>query len=137
MFILEVWHLLVLRTHIPRILLSLIFLGAGFNGWVVILGFDPVFPTSPKAMELLTGYLLVLEKSTELVCGLLLLLNFFIPATLAILAPIVVNILLFHIFVDPILLPLAIIVCVLEAYLLWIYRENYKSLFEKNTRLHL
>jgi uncharacterized membrane protein YphA (DoxX/SURF4 family) len=117
-----------LRIHLPRILLSLIFIVAGFNGWVVILGYDPVFPTSPKAMELLTGYLLVLEKSTELIGGLLLLLNVFTPAILAIFAPIVVNILLFHIFEDPSLLPLAIVVSVLEAYLLWIYRQHFKGL---------
>lgn len=116
----------ILRLHVPRLLLSLIFLGAGFNGWVVILGYEPVFPTSPKAMELLTGYLLVLEKSVELICGLLLVANRYIPATLAVLAPIVVNILFFHLFVDPSLLPLAVLVFLLEAYLLWLYRDRYK-----------
>lgn len=126
-----------LRIHLPRILLSLIFIGAGFNGWVVILGFDPVFPTSPKAMELLTGYLLVLEKSTELIGGLFLLLNVFTPAILAIFAPIVVNILLFHIFDDPSLLPLAIVVSLLEAYLLWIYRGHFKGLLDRKGKYHM
>lgn len=125
----------MLRIHMPRILLALIFILAGFNGWVVILGYDPVFPTSPKAMELLTGYLLVLEKSTELLGGLLLLFNIFTPAILAIFAPIVVNIFLFHIFEDPALPPLAIVVSGLEGYLLWIYRDHYKGLLERKGKL--
>ena len=125
----------VLRVHVPRILLALIFLCAGINGWLVILGFAPVFPTSPKAAELLTGYLLVLEKTTELICGLALLLNIFVPAALAILAPIVANILLFHLFADPAFLPLALLVSVLEAYLLWIYRDHYRRVFVKKANL--
>lgn len=43
-----------LRIHLPRILLSLIFIGAGFNGWFVILGFDPIFPTSPDPGDFCT-----------------------------------------------------------------------------------
>ncbi|HZG17902.1 MAG TPA: hypothetical protein VE710_23265 [Candidatus Bathyarchaeia archaeon] len=120
--------MLLLRLHIPRIVLGLIFLCAGGNGWIVILGFPPIFPTSPQAMELLTGYLLVLEKTTEVLAGLLLLANRFIPATLAVLAPIVVNILLFHLFVDPALLLLALLVFLPEVYLLWVFRNSFRSL---------
>jgi len=127
----------MLRYHVPRVLLSLIFLGAGFNGWLVILGLDPVFPTSPQAMALLTGYLLVLEKTTELLCGLLLLCNRYVPATLAVLAPITVNILLFHLFADPALLPLAIVVSLLEGYLLWGYRRSYTRLLEPKAPFQL
>lgn len=121
----------MLRIHLPRILLALIFILAGFNGWVVILGYDPVFPTSPKAMELLTGYLLVLEKSTELLGGLLLLVNIFTPAILAIFAPIVVFTFL---RIQP-CSPLAIVVSGLEGYLLWIYRDHYKGLLERKGKL--
>ncbi len=121
----------MLRYHVPRFLLGVIFLGAGLNGWVVILGIDPLLPTSPQAMELLTGYLLILEKSTEVICGIMLLINRFVPAALVVLAPIVVNILLFHLFVDPALLPFAVFVTIMEAYLLWRYRVKIMPLLQK------
>ena len=124
----------IFLAHAARIILGLIFLVAGLNGWAVILGMEPFAPTSPQAMALLTGYLLVLEKSTEVVCGLLLVCNRFLPAALAILAPIVANILLFHLFSDPALLPLAILVTLLETFLLFMYRESFKPLLKKNAK---
>jgi uncharacterized membrane protein YphA (DoxX/SURF4 family) len=123
---------MIMRTTILlcRLLLGLIFLGAGFNGYLVIFGQPPIFPTSPPALEFLQGYLLVLVKTVEIVCGLGLLLNFFVPSSLVILAPVAVNILTFHLFADPSLLPLGIIVFVLQCFLLWAYRDHYKSLLQ-------
>ncbi|WP_145950379.1 hypothetical protein, partial [Paenibacillus sp. Y412MC10] len=90
---------MTLVMHICRILLGVIFLGAGVNGYLVLLGLEPVFPTSPKAMELLgNGYLLALEKTVEVLAGILLIVRWFVPLTLAILLPVVVNILAFHLF---------------------------------------
>jgi hypothetical protein len=93
---------------VSRILLGLIFLSAGINGLVVFFGFSPIFPTSPKAMELFRFKYL----DREIHRGPLRLVTSFQSVTLAInmLAPLVVNILLFHIFVDPSLLPLGLLV---------------------------
>lgn len=111
-----------------RIVLGLIFLGAGVNGYLVLFGYDPIFPTSPAAMQLLQGYLLVLVKTVEIACGVLLLSNRWVPLALAAIAPIAVNILTFHLFVDHDLLGLGIFVAVLEAYLVWTYRRNFQEL---------
>lgn len=46
-------------------------------------------------------YFFPLLKGTEAVCGLLLLSGFFVPLALVVLAPIIVNILMVHIFLDP------------------------------------
>ncbi|USG66886.1 hypothetical protein NDK47_06195 [Brevibacillus ruminantium] len=113
-----------------RIFMGVIFLGAGFNGYLVIFGFSPIFPTSPKAMEFLQGYLLIMVKTIELICGISLLINVFVPLSLVILAPIVVNILAFHLFVDPDLLPLGALVFVLEVLLIWIYRKQYLGILK-------
>ena len=43
-----------------------------------------------------TGYLWPLIKVTEIVCGVLLILGMFVPLALVVLAPVVLNILLFH-----------------------------------------
>src|SRR5690625_1056016 len=77
-------------------------------------------------------YLLIVEKSLEIICGVLLLINRFTPLTLAILLPIVANIFLFHLFIDHSLLPLAIFLVIILSYLLFCYRKSFISLFEKN-----
>jgi uncharacterized membrane protein YphA (DoxX/SURF4 family) len=120
--------------HVARILMGIIFLGAGLNGYAVILGFDPFMPTSPEAMALFEfEYLLVVEKSLEVICGVLLLINRFVPLALAILSPLVVNILLLHIFLDPSLLLLAILLVILQGYLLLYYKNNFRRIFEQKS----
>ncbi|MGG1572630.1 hypothetical protein [Fictibacillus sp. NRS-1165] len=41
--------------HINRVLLGLIFLIAGVNGYFVIVGLDPFIETSPEAMDMFTS----------------------------------------------------------------------------------
>ncbi|MBS4202193.1 hypothetical protein KHA93_21520 [Bacillus sp. FJAT-49732] len=115
--------------RVSELLLGLIFLCAGLNGYIVLFGFNPLFPTSPKAMEFLgTGYLLAMEKTPEIVCGILLIIRRLVPLALTILAPIIINILAFHIFVDHALLPLALILFLLEVILIWRYRKSFMGL---------
>ena len=114
-----------------RLLLGSIFLGAGFNGYWVWLGYEPIFPTSPIAEEFLgTGYFLVIEKMAEVVLGILLIVGRFVPLALVAAFPLIVNILAFHIFADPELLPLALLLCVMEIYLLWVYKNSLKGLLQ-------
>lgn len=120
---------------IARLLMGIIFLAAGANGYAVLFGAEPFLPTSPAAIQLLgTGYLLFLEKSTELVAGIFLLFGIFIPLALVVLAPITINILFFHLFADqgPLLL-LAILLTFLHSCLLWKFRKNYQGLLEKKS----
>ncbi|HWL26410.1 MAG TPA: hypothetical protein VNR38_22095, partial [Ureibacillus sp.] len=79
-----------LLVHITRFFLAVIFLTAGLNGYFVIFGLEPFIVTSPEAMALFEfEYLLIVEKSLEIICGVLLLINVFVPLALAILSPIV------------------------------------------------
>ncbi|WP_096187601.1 DoxX family membrane protein [Evansella halocellulosilytica] len=117
---------------IARLVLGIIFLGAGINGFVVAFGFEPFIETSDEAMQLFEfQYLLIFEKSLEVICGMLLILNRFVPLALAVLAPIIANILLLHIFVDYSLLLLAILLFICHAFLLIIYKNNFVKIFEK------
>lgn len=119
-------------AQVSRLLLGVIFLGAGINGYAVIFGFEPFIPTSPDAMALFEfEYLLIIEKSIEVICGILLLVNRFVPFALALLSPIVANILLLHLFLDRSLLMLAFVLVTAHAYLLIYYRDNFKKIFEK------
>lgn len=76
-----------------------------------------------------SGYFLTLLKATELVCGILLVIGRFVPLVLVILAPIVINILMVHIFLEPTGLPIAIILVAALAFLAYYYRRNFEGLF--------
>ncbi|MFA9556791.1 hypothetical protein ACERII_05785 [Evansella sp. AB-rgal1] len=118
--------------HGSRFALGFIFLIAGINGYFVIFDLNPFIATSPEAMALFEfKYLLVFEKTIEIICGILLLINRFVPLALAILAPIIANILLLHVFLDHSLLPLAITLSIMHGYMLFFYRDNFIKLLEK------
>lgn len=76
-----------------------------------------------------TGYMLPLLWSSEIVCGLLLLSGFLVPFALVMLAPVIVNIVAFHVFLAPSGMPPAIVVSTLEIFLAWRYREAFRPLF--------
>src|SRR5690606_26106940 len=117
--------------RIAELLLGIIFLGAGLNGYVVLFGFEAFAPTSPAAMEFLgEGYFLALEKGVEIIAGILLLIRRYVSLVLLVLASIIVNILAFHVFVDSNLLVLALLVMILEGILIWYYRDSFKGLLE-------
>lgn len=118
--------------HISRLFLGVVFLTAGINGYFVIFGLEPFITTSSEAMALFKfDYLLIAEKSLEVICGVLLLTNQFIPAAIAILSPLIVNIFLLHLFVDHSLLLLATLLVITHAYLLFYFRKNFMSLMER------
>ncbi len=121
--------------QISRLFLGIIFLIAGINGYFVIFGFEPFIATSPEAMALFGfEYLLIAEKSLEVICGILLIINQFTPLAIAILSPIVANIFLLHLFLDHSLLILAVILVLTHGYLLFYYRKNFMSILERKSK---
>ena len=117
---------------VARFFLGIVFLVAGINGYVYLFGLEPFVATSPEAMQLFQfDYLLVVEKSLEIICGILLLVNRYVPLALAILAPLVANIFLLHVFVDHSLLALAIVMVIAYGYLLYHYRMKFRRVLEK------
>ena len=121
-----------IATHIVRYLLGAVFFVFGLNGF---LNFIKLPPFPPEAGEFLgammkTGYLWTLVKTTEVVCGALLLSGLFVPLTLVLLAPVVINIVFFHLYLTP---PSdgvpAYVFLALHLFLLWSYRDYYKPLF--------
>lgn len=75
------------------------------------------------------GYILKVVGSFEVLIGLLLIFNKWVPFALILLAPITLNILLFHLFMDTPGLFLALIVLVLNAILIYKNWKVYKPLF--------
>jgi len=118
---------------IARWLLGLIFIVFGLNGF---LHFIPMPEPTPEAGAfftalLKTGYFLPVLKLTEILGGLLLVLGLFIPLALTLLAPIITQIFLFHVFLDPGGVGIAIVIIITEIYLAYVYRESFRSLFVK------
>lgn len=120
---------------IARLILGLIFFVFGLNGFF---HFIPMPETMPENLTtFMTGmiaskYFFPLLAGTQTVCGLLLLIGAFVPLALVVLAPVVLNIILVHIFMDPSGLPIAIFVGILEAYLAFFakpYSDIVKQIF--------
>lgn len=120
-----------------RYLLGLIYFVFGLNGF---LQFIPAPPTMPEgAMAFMGGmmaapYFFPVLKGTEVICGALLLSGFAVPLALVILAPITLQIFLFHSFLTPglenVIMPLAMIALhVLAATGYW---HLYKPLFKRS-----
>jgi len=108
---------------IAQFILGLIFFVFGLNGFLNFIPMPPM-PDNIKAFFgalLQTGYFFPVLKGTEVLCGLLLLLRVCSALALVILAPIVIQIFLFHLYMAPDGLPLASVIVALEAYLGFIY----------------
>lgn len=116
---------------ISRGLLGFIFLLAGLNGFLNFLPQPASLPKGAAAFALAlfqSGYMMQLIAATQLVSGALLLANRYVPLALALLAPVVVNIVAFHAFLLPSGLVMAAIVFALELYLAITYRAAYRSM---------
>src|SRR5262249_6050921 len=118
-------------ADISRFLLGLIFLVFGLNGF---LHFIPIPSPSGVAGQFLgwmfvTKYLLFVF-AIQLIGGVLLLINRYIPLAPPILAPIIVNILLFHSLMNPEGLGLAFLVTVLWAIVFASVRSAFVGIFQ-------
>ncbi len=76
-----------------------------------------------------TGYILKVVGVFEFFVGLLLLFNKWVPFALLLLAPITLNILLFHLFMDTPGLIIAMAVLVINAILIYKHWKVYRPLF--------
>ncbi len=104
---------------IARLLLGAMFLVFGLNGFF---NFLPMPPMPEHAGAFLgglagSGYFFPFLKGVETTCGLLLVVGAFVPLVLIVLAPIVINIILFHAFLAPSGLPVPIVIAILMIYL--------------------
>ncbi len=103
-----------ITTVIARYLLGLIFLVFGLNGFLHFIPMPPPTGTAGQFIgALFVSHFLVVVFLIQLIAGILLLINRYVPLALTLLAPLIFNILLFHILMDPSGLVLALVVTVL------------------------
>lgn len=79
-----------------------------------------------------SGYLMTLIKATELVCGVAFVSGRFVPLASVIIAPIIINILCVHLFLDRTALPIGIFLVLANIFLAYSNWEKYQPLLEAN-----
>lgn len=127
----------VIATTIARMLFGLIYFVFGLN---FFLHFIPM-PAQPETAQSFigglfqSGYFFPMLKGIEVILGAFLLLNLFTPLSLVMLAPISINIFLFHAFLAPVGIGTSILLLVLQGYLLWAYRKNFKPVLDLKVSL--
>ena len=116
---------------IARVLLGLVFFVFGLNGFLQFMPNPPPTPAAGAFFGALiaTHYMFFLIFGTQVLGGALLLIGVAVPFALTILAPVIVNILCFHIYLSPALLPMALVVAAFELFLVWYYRAAFAPLF--------
>ncbi len=123
-------------THLPtaaRTVLGLVFFVFGLNGFFHFL---PQPPMPAQAMGFVGGlvsapYFFPVLKGTEVLAGLALLSNRFVPLALTLLAPIIVQIVLFHTFLVP-SVGMSLLLLVTEIYLAWSYRDAFRPMLRSD-----
>ena len=115
---------------ILRVLLGVIFFVFGLNGFLNFLP-QPPMPEAAGAFAgamAATGYFFPVLKITEVLSGLALLSGFFVPLALVVLAPITLQIVLFHAFLAPQGMFLQVAMLAIHLALGWFYRSSYSEL---------
>lgn len=117
---------------VARTLLGLIFTVFGLNGFLHFLPMQPM--PDGLAMQFVTALIashyMVVVFALQLGTGVLLLANRLVPLALTLLAPVIVNIVLFHALMAPAGLGLALLVTLLWLATAYSVRPAFQSLFQ-------
>ena len=120
-------------TMVLRIILGLALLVFGLNKFLWFLPQPESLPEgAANFMGALTGtgYMIKLIGTVEVVSGLLLLINKWVPFALVLLAPVVVNIIFYHLKFDPATIGPGALIAIIEIILIYTNWDKLKSLFK-------
>jgi len=122
-------------TVIARLLLGLIFVVLGLNGFLNFLSMGPM-PSGLAGQfigALVLSHYFWVVAGLQVVGGALLLVNRFVPLGLVLLGPVIVNILLYHLFMNPAGIGLAIVVTILWFIVFYRHRQYFSGIFVQRT----
>ena len=117
---------------IVRTLMGLLFIAASV---VVLFNLVPkpeltgAVKTFNEGMDAAPYFIPVL-KLTELLCGIAFLIGRFVPLATVVIAPVIVQIFLFHVFMDRSGLPVAIFLVAANIFVAYYYRDSYRGLLQ-------
>jgi len=122
-------------TLIARLLLGVIFVVFGLNGFLNFINMGPM-PSGLAGQFIgalaLSHYFWVVA-ALQVVGGALLLVNRYVPLALVLLGPVIVNIVLYHVFLNPSGAGLAIVVVILWGIVFYSYRQYFSGIFVQRT----
>jgi putative oxidoreductase len=122
-------------TLIARILLGLIFVVFGLNGFLNFLSMGPM-PTGLAGQfigALFVSHYLWVVAALQIAGGALLLVNRFVPLGLVLLGPVIVNIICYHVFLNPSGAILAAVVTILWLIVFYGKRQYFSGIFVQRT----
>ena len=120
---------------IARLLLGLIFLVLGLNGFFNFLSMGPM-PSGLAGQfigALVLSHYFWVVAALQVAGGALLLVNRFVPLGLVLLGPVIVNIVLYHVFLNPTGIALAIVVAILWVIVFYGHRQYFSGIFVQRT----
>ncbi len=116
---------------IARLLLGLVFVVFGLNGFLNFLDMGPL-PTGLAGQfigALVLSHYFWVVAALQIIGGALLLANRFVPLGLVLLGPVVVNIILYHVFLNPSGALPAVVVAVLWLIVFYAKRQYFAGIF--------
>ena len=120
---------------IARLLLGLTFLVFGLNGFLNFLNMGPM-PSGLAGQfigALAQSHYFWVVAALQVAGGALLLVNRFVPLALVLLGPVIVNIILYHLFLNPSGAALAIVVVILWGIVFYSQRQHFSGIFAQRT----
>ena len=126
---------IVALRHEIAILLGLIFVVLGLNGFLNFLSMGPM-PSGLAGQfvgALALSHYFWVVAALQAAGGALLLVNRFVPLALVLLGPVIVNILLYHLFLNPTGIALAIVVAILWLIVFYAHRQYFSGIFVQRT----
>jgi putative oxidoreductase len=120
-----------IASAIARYLAGAIFFVMGLNGFLHFIPLPPPGGIAGQFMgALYVSHYLWVIFAFQVAGGLLLLVNRYVPLALALLAPVLVNILTFHVLMAPAGLPMALFVTILWTVIFLQVRPAFSGLFQ-------
>ena len=116
---------------IARLLLGLVFFVFGLNGFLQFLNMGPM-PTGAAGQfigALVQSHYFWVVAGLQVIGGALLLVNRFVPLGLVLLGPVIVNVLLYHLLLNPAGIALALVVTVLWFIVFYAHRQYFSGIF--------
>ncbi len=116
---------------VARILLGLLFVVFGLNGFLNFLNMGPM-PTGLAGQfiaALVGSHYFWVVAGLQIAGGALLLVNRYVPLGLVLLGPVIVNIILYHLFMNPSGIVLPIVVVILWFIVFYAHRQNFTGIF--------
>ena len=118
-------------TLIARLLVGLVFVVFGLNGFFHFLDMGPM-PSGLAGQfigALAESHYFWVVAGLQVAGGALLLVNRYVPLGLVLLGPVIVNIILYHVFLNPTGIGMAILVTILWGIVFYSHRQYFSGIF--------